>query len=193
MTQRSAATGKGTMVRIARDIVERSGVDVPALIAALTDAARAELSDFYRYGVLAAHPLAGIDGPLREILQDVRTEDRHHFDALAARICELEGRLPDDLFGFVRPAPPPAVLDPLAELLAAERRAVETYSRLCERTAGRDHRTHDLVRAILNEKLEHRAWFAEYAGAEGAAPPRFRPGFRGRSPYLPKTRPDAPA
>ncbi|MFC4910242.1 DUF4439 domain-containing protein [Actinomadura gamaensis] len=193
MTAPSAATGKGTMVRIARDIVERAGVDVPALIAALTDAARAELSDFYRYGVLAAHPLAGMDGPLRQIVQDVRTEDRHHFDALAARICELEGRLPDDLFGFVRPAPPPSAADPVAELLVAERRAIETYTRLCERTAGRDHRTHDLVRALLNEELEHRAWFAEYAGIDSGAEPRFRAGFRGRSPYLPRTGPEPSA
>jgi len=34
---------------------------------------------------------------------------------------------------------------------------VREYSRLCDLTIGKDHRTFDLVKAILNEEIENEA------------------------------------
>jgi len=41
---------------------------------------------------------------------------------------------------------------------------VRGYTHLCNITAGKDHRTYELVLAILNEEIEHEAWFAEFLG-----------------------------
>ena len=38
------------------------------------------------------------------------------------------------------------------------------YTNICNITAGKDHRTYDLALAILNEEIEHEAWFAEFLG-----------------------------
>lgn len=35
---------------------------------------------------------------------------------------------------------------------------------ICNLTAGKDHRTYDLSLAILNEEIEHEAWFSEFLG-----------------------------
>ena len=49
-------------------------------------------------------------------------------------------------------------------------------------TAGKDHRTYELALAILNEEVEHAAWFSEYLG-EGPSG-HFRRGAPGNSPYV---------
>jgi ferritin-like protein len=41
---------------------------------------------------------------------------------------------------------------------------VRGYTQLCDLTAGKDYRTHDLSPAILNEEIEHESWFAEFLG-----------------------------
>jgi ferritin-like protein len=38
------------------------------------------------------------------------------------------------------------------------------YTEICNMTAGKDHRTYDLALAILNEEIEHEAWFTEFLG-----------------------------
>ncbi|WUI01435.1 ferritin-like domain-containing protein [Spirillospora sp. NBC_00431] len=179
------------MSRIARDLVERAGVDVDVLIQRLTAAAQAKLSAHYRYTILHAGLAALMGERLRELLMDVRTEHHNHFDALVTRIYELDGRLPDDLDQF-------AATDPAAENLTGDigdspnalvtalidsgRRGTRHYTRLCELTEDKDHRTYDLAQAILFEESEHEAWFHEFLGT--GPPPRFQRGFRGRSPYL---------
>jgi len=52
-------------------------------------------------------------------------------------------------------------------LLKAEQCAVNGYTHLCDITAGKDHRTYDLSLAILNEEIEHEAWFAEFLAGRG--------------------------
>ena len=49
-------------------------------------------------------------------------------------------------------------------LVEAERCAVRGYSHICSLTAGKDHRTHALALAILNEEIEHESWFSEFLG-----------------------------
>jgi len=63
-----------------------------------------------------------------------------------------------------------------------ERCAIRTYTDICNYTAGKDHRTDDLALAILNEEVEHEAWFSEFLG-EGPSG-HFRRGAPGDSPYV---------
>ncbi len=158
---------------IARKMVEDAGVDVEELLKLLIKNASAELTTYYYYTILRAN-LIGFDGEgLKAVAEDARIEDRNHFEALMPRIYELGGRLPDDMKEFHDiSACPPARLpkDPtdikeiVKVLLKAEQCAVKGYSEICNMTAGKDHRTYDLAQAILNEEIEHEAWFTEFLG-----------------------------
>ncbi|TDD94131.1 ferritin-like domain-containing protein [Actinomadura rubrisoli] len=177
------------MGRIARETVERAGIDVDVLVNRLMTLARAELAACYRCTILCV-PSTDVDDGLREILRDVRAEDRNHFDVLVTRIHELDARVPVDIRLFVAdvsdedvPAVPGEGLRSLVKvLIECEKRAVLAYGRLCEFTRGKDHRTYEIAHAILNEEIEHEKWFRELLGT--GRPSRFHRGFRGRSPYL---------
>lgn len=161
------------MVKVAREMVERAGVDVEKLLDLLVRNAAAELTTFYYYTILRCN-LIGLEGEgIKEIAEVARIEDRNHFEALVPRIYELGGKLPDDMKAFHDcSACPPASLpkDPtdikamLTVLVNAERCAVRGYSNICNVTAGKDHRTYDLSLAILNEEVEHESWFSEFLG-----------------------------
>jgi ferritin-like protein len=161
------------MARVAREMVERAGVNVEQLLELLVDNAAAELTTYYYYTILRAN-LIGHEGEvIKEIAEVARVEDRNHFEALVPRIYELGGKLPDDMKEFhdrsaCKPARLPA--DPtdtsamLTVLVEAERCAVRGYTNICNITAGKDHRTYDLSQAILNEEIEHESWFSEFLG-----------------------------
>ena len=161
------------LAKVAREMVERAGVDVEKLLDLLVRNAAAELTTFYYYTILRCN-LIGLEGEgVKEIAEVARIEDRNHFEALVPRIYELGGRLPDDMKAFHDcSACPPANLpkDPkdvkamLTVLVNAERCAVRGYSNVCNITAGKDHRTYDLSLAILNEEIEHESWFSEFLG-----------------------------
>jgi ferritin-like protein len=161
------------MARVAREMVEKAGVNVDQLIELLVKNAAAELTTFYYYTILRVN-LIGLQGEgIKEIAETARIEDRNHFEALVPRIYELGGALPADMKKFHdMSACPPASLpkDPhdvdsiLKVLVDAERCAVRGYSQICNMTAGKDHRTYDLALAILNEEIEHESWFSEFLG-----------------------------
>ncbi len=161
------------MAKVAIDVVKKAGVDVDELLKLLVQNASAELTTYYYYTILRAN-LTGLSGEgVKEIAETARIEDRNHFEALMPRIYELGGRLPDCMKEFHdMSACPPANLpkDPsdtiemLKVLVEAERCAVYGYTQLCHITAGKDHRTYDLVSAILNEEIEHESWFSEFLG-----------------------------
>ena len=160
------------MAKVARDVVERAGVDVDKLIDLLIRNAAAELTTYYYYTILRAN-LIGLEGEtLKEITEVARIEDRNHFEALVPRIYELGGKLPDDMREFhdLSACPPaklpenPTVEEILKVLVEAERCAVRGYTQICNMTAGKDHRTYDLALAILNEEIEHESWFSEFLG-----------------------------
>jgi len=161
------------MAKVARQMVEKAGVDVDKLLELLIKNAAAELTTFYYYTILRAN-LIGLEGEgVKEIAETARIEDRNHFEALVPRIYELGGKLPQDMKVFHdMTACPPATLpdDPsdvkaiLEVLVGAERCAVRGYSHICNMTAGKDHRTHALCLAILNEEIEHESWFSEFLG-----------------------------
>jgi ferritin-like protein len=158
---------------IARKMVEKAGVDVNKLLNLLLRNAAAELTTYYYYTILRAN-LIGFEGEgLKAVAEDARIEDRNHFEALMPRIYELGGKLPDSMVEFHNmSACPPANLpsDPtdvkkiVEILLKAEQCAVIGYTEICNMTAGKDHRTYDLALAILNEEIEHEAWFTEFLG-----------------------------
>jgi len=161
------------MARVAREMVEKTGIKVDQLVELLIKNAAAELTTYYYYTILRAN-LIGLEGEgLKEITESARIEDRNHFEALMPRIYELGGKLPADMKDFHdASACPPASLpkDPtnikemLKVLVEAERCAVRGYTHICNLTAGKDHRTYDLSLAILNEEVEHESWFSEFLG-----------------------------
>ena len=161
------------MARVAREMVEKSGIDVDKLLELLIKNASAELTTYYYYTILRAN-LIGLKGEgVKEIAEVARIEDRNHFEALVPRIYELGGKLPDDMKKFHDisactpanlPADPTNVEEILKVLVNAERCAVRGYTEICNMTAGKDHRTYDLALAILNEEIEHESWFSECLG-----------------------------
>jgi ferritin-like protein len=184
------------MDRAARETVVNAGVDVDALIDKLVAAAGAEFAAGYYYTILRMRSIGLDDEGLTEVIEDARVEDRNHFEALVPRIYELGGKLPDDIRAFADQAgcpdayPPgspglgglPGTEDLLTVLVEAERCAIRTYTDICHFTAGKDHRTYELALAILNEEIEHEAWFSELLG-EGPSG-HFRRGGPGESPYV---------
>ncbi len=72
--------------------------------------------------------------------------------------------------------------DLLRVLVEAERCAIRTYTDICDYTFGKDHRTYALALAILQEEIEHEAWFSEFLG-EGPSG-HFRRGTPGESPFV---------
>ncbi len=185
------------MARVAREMVEKAGVDVDKLLEMLINNASAELTTYYYYTILRVN-LIGLEGEgLKAITEDARIEDRNHFEALVPRIYELGGALPRNMNDFHNVSScPPAYLpdDPkdiqamLKVLVNAERCAVAGYTQVCNMTFGKDHRTYDLALAILHEEIEHEAWFSEFIG-EG---PSGHGGVRqhGHSPYVSRFLPD---
>jgi ferritin-like protein len=161
------------MAKVAREMVEKAGVNVDELLQLLVKNASAELTTFYYYTILRVN-LIGLEGEgLKAIAETARIEDRNHFEALVPRIYELGGALPGNMNDFHDiSACPPASLpkDPtdikamLTVLVEAERCAVRGYTHICNLTAGKDHRTYDLSLAILNEEVEHESWFSEFLG-----------------------------
>jgi len=161
------------MAKVAREMVEKSGINVDKLVELLVKNAAAELTTYYYYTILRVN-LIGLEGEgLKGIAEAARIEDRNHFEALVPRIYELGGKLPEDMKVFHDiSACPPARLpkDPtdikamLTVLVEAERCAVRGYTHICNMTAGKDHRTYELALSILNEEIEHESWFSEFLG-----------------------------
>lgn len=161
------------MARVAREMVEKAGINVDQLVELLVKNAAAELTTYYYYTILRCN-LIGLEGEgIKEIAETARIEDRNHFEALVPRIYELGGKLPEDMKAFHDiSACPPARLPQnptdtmamLKVLVEAERCAVRGYTHICNMTAGKDHRTYDLSQAILNEEIEHESWFSEFLG-----------------------------
>lgn len=183
--------------RVGVEQMKARGLDVDSLVEKLIDAAGAEFTTYYYYTILRMH-LAGKED-YKEICEDARLEDRSHFELITPRIYELGGSIPKDIRHFAdRSGCPDAYLpeDPTAEniltvLLEAERCAVRTWNEICDLTFGKDPRTYDMAQRILNEEIEHEAWFIELLSMErdGVARPsgHFRRGTPGEAPYSSNT------
>ncbi|OKH21905.1 DNA protection protein DPS [Hydrococcus rivularis NIES-593] len=178
------------MAQVAQQVVRDTGVNTEELLKKLVRAAAAEFTTYYYYTILRVNAI-GFEGEgLKEIIEDARLEDRNHFEALVPRIYELGGELPRDIRDFANdaacpdaylPQNPRDVKEMLKVLVEAERCAIRVYTDICNMTFGKDHRTYELSLAILNEEIEHEAWFSEFLG-EGPSG-HIRRGSPGESPY----------
>jgi ferritin-like protein len=191
------ATGKvkagDVSLRVGVEQLESRGINVKQLIEKLVDAAGAEFTTYYYYTILRMH-LAGHED-YKEICEDARLEDRAHFELITPRIYELGGEIPHDIRTFADRAGCPDAYLPdkptaaniLTVLLEAERCAIRTWSEVCDLTFGKDPRTYDMASRILNEEVEHEAWFIELVSKErdGVSRPsgHFRRGTPGDSPH----------
>jgi ferritin-like protein len=179
--------------RVGVEQIEARGVNVKKLTEKLIDAAGAEFTTYYYYTILRMH-LAGNED-YKEICEDARLEDRAHFELITPRIYELGGGLPKDIRDFADRAScadaylpnKPTAANILEVLLEAERCAIRTWSEICDLTFGKDPRTYDMASRILQEEIEHEAWFIELLSMErdGVVRPsgHFRRGDPGEAPY----------
>ncbi len=103
-------------------------------------------------------------------------------DSLGGAAKERKAKSPKTEMGAYPSLRGEKTRDLLTVLVEAERCAIRTYTDICNYTAGKDHRTYDLSLAILNEEIEHEAWFSEFLG-EGPSG-HFRRGAPGHSPYV---------
>ncbi len=197
MAEKKHATGKvkagDVTQRVGVEQMRQRGINVEELVEKLIDAAGAEFTTYYYYTILRMN-LAGNED-YKEICEDARLEDRAHFEFVTPRIYELGGGLPRDIRDFAdRSGCPDAYLpeDPTATeiltvLLEAERCAVRTWNEICDITFGKDPRTYDIASRILQEEIEHEAWFIELLSKErdGVSRPsgHFRRGNPGEAPY----------
>ena len=161
-----------TSDRVGMAVLRERGLDPEDLREKLVDAIGAEFTTYYYYSNLRMH-LAGNED-YKEITEDARLEDRAHFELVLPRVYELGGSLPNDIRDFAdRASCPDAELpeNPSAEniletLLEAERCAIRTWSEVCDMTQGKDPRTYDMASRILQEEIEHEAWFIELLSME---------------------------
>jgi len=182
-----------TSDRVGLEVIRERGGDPDEIREKLIDALGAEFTTYYHYTNLRTH-LAG-EEDYKEIAEDARLEDRAHFELGMPRVYELDGKLPTDLGDFAARAscPEPELPDDptaeniLEELLEAERCAIRTWSELCDMTRGCDPRTYDISQRILNEEIDHEAWFVELLSKErdGEVNPagHFARGEPGDAPY----------
>ncbi|RMD89701.1 MAG: DNA protection protein DPS [Calditrichaeota bacterium] len=196
-TTKKHATGKvkpgDVNERVGVEQLKMRGVNVEELVEKLIDAAGAEFTTYYYYTILRMY-LAGNED-FKEICEDARLEDRAHFELITPRIYELGGDLPHDIRDFADRASCPDAYLPknptpveiLTVLLEAERCAIRTWSEICDLTFGKDPRTYDMASRILQEEIEHEAWFIEllaYARDSKVIPSgHFRRGEPGEAPY----------
>ncbi len=176
MAEKKHASGKvqpgDTSQRVSIESIRERGLDVERLREKLVDAIGAEFTTYYYYTNLRMH-LAGNED-YKEIAEDARLEDRAHFELVVPRVYELGGAIPRDIRDFAdRASCPDAFLpeDPTTEtvletLLEAERCAIRTWSEICDMTRGKDPRTYDMASRILQEEIEHEAWFIELLSME---------------------------
>lgn len=179
--------------RVGVEQIRMRGVEVEKLIDLLIDAAGAEFTTYYYYTILRMN-LAGNED-YKEICEDARLEDRAHFELITPRIYELGGSIPRDIRAFADRAgcpdaylpEEPTAANVLTVLLEAERCAIRTWSEVCDVTFGKDPRTYDMASRILQEEVEHEAWFIELLSMERDQTVRpsghFRRGSPGEAPY----------
>jgi ferritin-like protein len=120
---------------------------------------------------------------IRDFADQAGCPDAYLPDTLGGVISSRRaGEAPTTELGAYPPSQGNRVMDLLHVLVEAERCAIRTYTDICNFTAGKDHRTYELSLAILNEEIEHEAWFSEFLG-EGPSG-HFRRGAPGQSPYV---------
>jgi ferritin-like protein len=153
------------------------GVDVAVLIDRLVRAAASELMTYFSYLGLRMQ-LAGNESQ-KAACEQARLNNRGHFDLIVPRIYELGGTIPSSLEQVAQDvgadSPGTASEQGAAEtpagaallsLLEHERSGLRTWADIADLTFGTDGRTHRLASVILDDKIQHEAWFIELLSKE---------------------------
>ncbi|WP_428076608.1 ferritin-like domain-containing protein [Candidatus Avelusimicrobium fimicolum] len=145
-----------------REIVQRAGLDVQALVTALNKAYCDEWLAYYQYWV-GAQVATGVLAPkLIEEMEEHAAEELDHAKKLSKRIIELGGTpalSPQDWYkestcGYLVPKDSESKIL-LAQNLQGERCAIEVYNKLLDMVKGKDPITFHLLREILEDEVEH--------------------------------------
>lgn len=161
-----------------RDRMARAGTDPGELLELLIAIASAELASFYKSTVLCCDLVNHQEENIEKVAERALKENLKHFEALAVRIYELGGYLPEDIrtlrdrssFSLASlPRDPGDMKSILGFLISTERSVIEGYAEVCRITEFGDRRTYDLANRILIEKMEHETWFLEFLGGTSDA------------------------
>lgn len=171
--------------RVGIEQIKARGVNIDELIEKLIDNVAAEFISTYYYTILRMYLVGRED--LKEICEDVRLKNLSHFELIVTRIYELGNDLPHDILDFVNRAGYPKAKLPenpttikiLEILLESERDAIRSWMEVCDLTFGKDFKTYELASPILQEKMEHEAWFLELLSLERDGEIRPSGHFRG--------------
>lgn len=152
-----------------REVVE---LDVDELIKDLNAAVADEWNAFYQYWICALMA-EGVDAPtVAEELMEHGKEELEHAEELVNRILELEGRPLDNpkkikdfsLCGYIDPPKDPRNLKAmLTAALKGEACAIEYYTKLANKTLGKDHATYMLMLDLIKDEVEHEEEFEDLA------------------------------
>ena len=180
---------------VARESVERNGVDVDKLLGLMVRTALSELANYYYYTILSINLIGAEGDRLKKIVDNARQEDHRHFEALIPRIYELGGRLPVNTSDLKQgldpslnayPADLTNIRTTLEMLTKSAESSVRSYTDICNMTCGKDNRTYGLALAILHEEIEHQVWFLEFVGHHPSKENFAHEEQRGNSPFVSK-------
>ncbi|MBN2354552.1 ferritin [candidate division KSB1 bacterium] len=142
--------------------IEILGVDVQKLLQMLNEALCEEWLAYYQYWVGARL----MEGPMRSEIEPEllvhADQELNHAVMVVDRIIQIGGTpvlTPEDWMKLSKCAyevpSDPYVEAILNQNLTGERCAIQRYKGLADFTSGKDHSTHQMATAILNEELEH--------------------------------------
>ncbi len=145
-----------------KEMVERAGIDVHALIQLLNKAYSDEWLAYYQYWVGAKVAVGPLAPALIPELEEHAAEELAHAQKLASRIIQLGGTpvlSPEQWYrettcGYLTPSDPDAA-KLLKQNLQGERCAIEIYGKLLELVKGKDMITGNMIRKIMEEEVEH--------------------------------------
>lgn len=155
-----------------KQAVSIANLDVKKLIDLLNAALSEEWLAYYQYWIGARL----MEGPMRSEVEPElllhATQELNHANLVVNRIIQLGGTPvmhPQDWFklsGCTYDAPEDPYIEVILEQnLKGERCAIKRYQEIADFTAGKDHSTHQMAVAILNEELEHEndieAWIGD--------------------------------
>lgn len=138
------------------------GMDVAELVALLNDAFADEWLAYYQYWIGALI----VKGPMKEAaiaeLNEHASDELRHAQMLAGRIIQLGGTPitdPSDWnktanCAYLNPSDP-YIEEIISQGIEGERCAIDVYTRLMNKTEGKDPITYQIALSILQDEVEH--------------------------------------
>lgn len=156
------------MANKSTEIVAESGLNPEELVAVLNSALADEYYAWYQY--VAGAPIAyGLfRDEVESQMNEHAKEELKHAEWLSKRIIELNGTplINPSLWpavsncGYIEPSEPRTDIL-VAQVLKAERCAIEVYQAILEKVKGKDPVTFHIIRKILEEEEDHEQDFQD--------------------------------